>query len=116
MYSWVFEMPDECEGAGSRQEWEGVAMRNPSHQNWKWMGQSSHRSSGFIRPLSVLLVIALSRLLKGKAPIERERTSSRSHQPVLERGFRKGCEGLGLLQRLRFDEAEVIDPHPSAWP
>lgn len=66
-------------------------------------------------PLAVL-VIALSRLLEGKTPVEREGASSRSHKPVLEWSFRKGRAGKGLLNRLRFDEAEVIDPQPSAWP
>src|SRR5260370_4423741 len=58
----------------------------------------------------------MRRLLQGKAPIERERASSRSHQLVLECSFRKGRPGERLLHRLRFDEAEVIDPQPSTWP
>jgi len=91
-------------------------MRNSSPQNWKWMGRSSHRSSGFTCQPSVVLVIAMRRLLQGKAPIERERASSRSHQPVLECSFRKGRPGERLLHRLRFDESEVIDPQPSTWP
>jgi hypothetical protein len=36
------------------------------------------------RPPLALLVIALRRLLQGKAPIERERQETRAHQPVLE--------------------------------
>ena len=79
-----FEMPDEGEVAGSRQPWEGVAKRNSSHQNRKWMGRSSHRSSGFIFQPSVLLVIAMRRLLQGKAPVKREREEARLHKPVLE--------------------------------
>ena len=77
-------MPDESEVAGSREWWEGVAKRNSSHKNWKWMGRSSHRSSGFICQPSVLLVIAVRGLLQGKAPIEREREEACSHKPVLE--------------------------------
>src|SRR6266436_8556637 len=105
-----FCMPDEGEVAGSRQQWEGVAKRNLSHQNRKWMGRSSHRSSGFTCPPSVLLVIVVRRLLQGKAPVKRERASSRSHKPVLEWSFHKGRPGERLLHRLRFDESEVIDP------
>ena len=80
------------------------------------MGRSSHRSSGFICQPSVLLVIAVRGLLQGKAPIERERASSRSHKPVLERNFHKGRPGERLLHRLRFDELEVIDRQLSTWP
>ena len=43
-----------------------------------------------------------------------ERASSHSHKLVLERGLRKGREGQGLFYGLGSDEAEVIDPHPSA--
>ena len=80
------------------------------------MGRSSHRSSGFICQPSVLLVIAVCGLLQGKAPIEREREEARSHKPVLEWSFHKGRPGERLLHRLRFDEAEVIDPQLSTWP
>ena len=62
------------------------------------------------------LVIALRRLLKGKTPVEREREEACSHQPLLERSLREGRTGERLLHRLRLDEAEVIDPHPSARP
>jgi len=40
------------------------------------------------------LVIALSRLLEGKTPVEREREEACSHQSMLERSLRKGREGL----------------------
>jgi len=60
------------------------------------------------------LVFALSSLLEGKAPVEREGASSSSYKLVFERGLRKGREGQGLLHGLGFDEAEVIDPHAPA--
>src|SRR5947209_13515372 len=63
----------------------------------------------YLPPL-VVLVIALSRLLEGKAPVEREREEARSQKPVLERSFHKGRAGKGFLNHLRFDESEVIDP------
>src|ERR1700686_3064781 len=62
------------------------------------------------------LVIGLSCLLQSKAPVEREREETGLHQRVLERGFRKARAGKGPLHGLGFDESEVIDPQPSAWP
>ena len=62
------------------------------------------------------LVIALSRLLEGKAPVEREREEACSHQPVLEWSLRKGRTGERLLHgfSLRKATRKREDFHPKA--
>src|SRR5260221_10671208 len=106
-------MPDERALAG-RVGGCGDAQLTPQELE---AGESS--TSPLVRlhlsPLA-LLVIALRRLLKGKTPIERERQETRSHQPVFEWSFHKGCTGESLLDRLYVDETEVIDPQSSTWP